>query len=196
VIGPVELGANGFNTLSILLAGRNSVHTWWTGIVGCLLFGWVFFQARLYADVTLQVFFVVTSVEGYRRWRGSAGTRELPVTRTGPLALAKLTLACVLVVIGYGLLLHRFTDAYAPFLDSSILAFSVLGQFLLMQRRLETWLCWLVVNSVAVPVYWLRDLQLTSLLYAVYWVNALISLRHWRAELAVPSARARGGAAS
>ena len=195
MIGPVELGANAFNTLSILLAGRNSVHTWWTGIVGCLLFGWVFYEARLYADVTLQVFFVVTSVEGYRRWRGG-GTRELPVTRTGLLALAQLTLACVLVVIGYGLLLHRFTDAYAPFLDSSILAFSVLGQFLLMQRRLETWLCWLLVNSVAVPVYWLRGLQLTALLYAVYWVNALISLRHWRSDLAAGSSGARGRAPS
>ena len=182
MIAPLELLANGFNTLAILLAGRNSVHTWWTGIVGCLLFGWVFFQAKLYADVTLQVFFVVTSIEGYRRWRGN-GPRELPVTRTGRLTLAKLVAVAVLVVFGYGLLLHRFTDAYAPFVDSAILAFSVLGQFLLMQRRLETWLCWLLVNSLAVPVYWLRGLHLTSLLYAAYWVNALISLRHWRSDL-------------
>ena len=188
MIGPLELGANGFNTLSIVLAGRNSVHTWWTGIVGCLLFGWVFFEAKLYADVTLQVFFVVTSVEGYRRWRGG-GARELPITRTGLRSLAKLTLAGVAVVICYGLVLHRFTDAYAPFLDSSILAFSVLGQFLLMQRRLETWLCWLFVNSLAVPVYWLRGLHLTSLLYAAYWLNALWSLRHWRSDWAARAER-------
>jgi len=187
VIGPVELGANGFNTLSIALAGRNNVHTWWTGILGCLLFGWVFFDAKLYADVTLQVFFLVTSVDGWRRWRGGSAP-ELPVTRTKPLTIAKLTLAGVLVVIGYGLLLHRFTDAYAPFVDSAILAFSVLGQFLLMQRRVETWMCWLLVNSLAVPVYWQRGLHLTSLLYAAYWVNALISFRHWRSDLVAPQA--------
>ncbi|MES2570562.1 MAG: nicotinamide riboside transporter PnuC, partial [Verrucomicrobiota bacterium] len=39
----MEIAANFFNAVSILLAGRNSVHTWWTGIIGCLLFGWVFF---------------------------------------------------------------------------------------------------------------------------------------------------------
>ncbi len=182
---PVELGANGFNTLSILLAGRNSVHTWWTGIVGGLLFGYVFFEAKLYADVTLQVFFLVTSIDGWRRWHGGP-TRELPVTRTQPLTLGKLTLAGVVVVVLYGLLLHRFTDAYAPFLDSAILAFSVLGQFLLMQRRVETWWCWLLVNSLAVPVYWQRGLHVTSLLYAAYWVNALVALRHWRSDLAAP----------
>ncbi len=191
MIGPVELAANGFNTLSILLAGRNSVHTWWTGIVGCALFASVFFGAKLYADVTLQIFFVLTSIEGYRRWRrGGSAARQLAITRTPPSALLKLSLSGVLVVVGYGLVLHRFTDAYAPFVDSAILSFSVLGQLLLMQRRLENWLCWLLVNSLAVPVYWLRGLHLTSLLYAAYWVNALISLRRWRIELAAPESAA------
>jgi nicotinamide mononucleotide transporter len=177
-----ELLANAFNTLSIVLAGRNSQHTWWSGIVGCVLFGWVFFQARLYADATLQVFFVVTSIEGLRRWRGGAGP-ALSVSRTPVRTLLGLGLAGLSVVAGYGFLLHRFTDAYAPFVDSGILAFSVVGQLLLMQRRIETWACWLVVNSLAVPVYWLRGLHLTSLLYAAYWVNAWISLGHWRREL-------------
>ena len=187
MIAPVELGANGFNTLSILLAGRNSVHTWWTGIIGGLLFGYVFYEAKLYADVTLQAFFLITSVDGWRRWRG-APAHELPVTRTKPSTLGQLAVAGVLVVVLYGVLLHRFTDAYAPFVDSAILAFSVLGQFLLMQRRVETWWCWLLVNSLAVPLYWQRGLHLTSLLYAAYWFNALVSLRHWRSDLAAPPA--------
>lgn len=187
---PVELGANGFNTLAILLAGRNSVHTWWTGIVGCGLLGYVFFEAKLYADVTLQVFFLLTSIDGWRRWHGKP-SKELPITRTSPMMVAKLALAGVTIAFLYGLLLHRFTDAYAPFLDSAILAFSVLGQFLLMQRRIETWLCWLLVNSLAVPVYWQRELHVTSLLYAAYWINALISLRYWRLTLAASESAAR-----
>jgi hypothetical protein len=67
VISPLELSANGIATLSILLAGRNSVHTWWTGIVGCLLFGALFLQSRLYADVLLQGFFLVTCARSSRR---------------------------------------------------------------------------------------------------------------------------------
>lgn len=183
MIAPAELGANAFNTLSIFLAGRNSFHTWWTGIIACLLFGWVFYDAKLYADVTLQVFFIATGVEGMRRWRPGARS-ELSVTRAPARQLLLLLLAVATVVGGYGWLLHRFTDAYAPFVDSAILAFSVAGQLLLVQRRIETWFCWLVVNSLAVPVYWLRGLHLTSVLYAVYFVNALVSLRHWRRQLA------------
>jgi nicotinamide mononucleotide transporter len=174
-----EIAANGFNTASILLAGRNSAHTWWTGIVGCLLFAVVFFSARLYADLTLQTFFIVTSILGWWNWLHGRQGAELPICRTNFPRLILQMAGGVVVAIGYGWLLHRFTNAYAPFLDSFILAFSVLGQFLLMGRRVENWWCWLLVNTIAVPLYAVRGLRLTALLYVVFWVNALVSLRRW-----------------
>jgi len=174
-----EIAANGFNTASILLAGRNSVHTWWTGILGCLLFAIVFFGARLYADLTLQTFFILTSILGWWNWLHGRRGLELPIRRIQLTRLLALAGAAVLLAAGYGWLLHRFTNAYAPFLDSLILTFSVLGQFLLMGRRLENWWCWLLVNTIAVPLYTARGLRLTAILYAVFWVNAVVSLRRW-----------------
>jgi nicotinamide mononucleotide transporter len=175
-----ELAANGFNTASIILAGRNNIHTWWTGIAGCLLFAFVFFWARLYADLTLQTFFIATSAVGWWNWESCRRGTELPIRSTQVPWLLILAAAGVLVAVAYGLLLHRFTNAYAPFLDSLILTFSVLGQFLLMGRRVENWWCWLLVNTIAVPLYAVRGLRLTAFLYAIFWVNAVVSLRRWR----------------
>ncbi len=180
-----ELTANVFNAASILLAGRNSAQTWWTGIAGGALFAWVFYHTQLYADVTLQIFFIATSIAGWIQWRGGLAARaEIPVRRTRPGPAAALALAGAGVTLGYGALLHRYTNAYAPFADSVVLAFSVLGQFLLMGRRVENWWCWLLVNTVAVPLYFSRGLYVTSAMYAVFWVNAIVSLRHWRRLLA------------
>jgi nicotinamide mononucleotide transporter len=168
------------NATSIVLAGRNSVHTWWTGIAGCLLFAAVFLGAKLYADATLQVFFVATSVVGWHHWlRGNRGV-ELPIRYTPTPILARLLVAGVGVAAGYGWLLHRFTDAYAPFLDSIVLAFSALGQFLLMGRRYESWYCWLLVDTIAVPLFISRGLQVTAILYAGFWINAVVALVRWR----------------
>lgn len=82
---PFEITANAVTALSIFLAARNSVHTWWSGIIGGLLFIVVFYQAKLYADASLQIFFIVTSSTGWRVWLNRdtcAETIEAKIQRT------------------------------------------------------------------------------------------------------------------
>ncbi len=175
----LELAANAVNTASIVLAGRNSVHTWWLGVIGCALFGWLFYTTQLYADATLQIFFIGTSVWGWWTWLHGRGGGERPVTRSTPRLIAIFTMLGAILAAAYGWMLHRFTDAYAPFSDSTVLAFSVLAQFLLMARKVESWWGWLLVNTLSVPLFASRGLWITAVLYGAYWINAVISLRHW-----------------
>jgi nicotinamide mononucleotide transporter len=179
-MNPLEIAANAFVAVAIFLAGRNNVHTWWTGIVGCTLFGYVFYNVRLYADVTLQVFFVVTSIVGWYRWLHGNSGQQLAVRFSKPSFVALCTAVAALAAVGYGALLHFHTDAYAPFLDSVVLVFSVLGQILMMDRRVENWWAWLLVNTIAVPLYAARGLYVTAALYAAFWINAVVSLNLWR----------------
>lgn len=177
---PLEIAANAVTALSILLAGRNSVHTWWTGLVGCVLFGLLFARAQLYADTVLQIFFVGAGALGWWQWlHGGADRQPLPIRRVSRGVLAVSVVVGAAAALGYGALLHFWTDAYAPFLDSLVLSFSVLAQVLLMQRRLESWPVWWLVNSLAIPLFASRGLYVTAALYAAYWIHALIAWRHW-----------------
>ena len=118
-VSPLELAANLLNGLAIVFAGRNSWHTWWTSIVGCALFAVLFYQTKLYADVVLQGFFIVTSVIGWRVWTRGTAVPERPVTGTPPRLLA-LAVGCgVLLAVAYGAALQRLTDAAAPFASKS-----------------------------------------------------------------------------
>ena len=194
-----EIAANVFVAAAIFLAGRNSIHTWWTGIVGCLLFAWVFYDAKLYADVTLQIFFVLTSLYGWWKWlHGNEGT-ELPVRFSSRRLLVAAGAGASAIALGYGWLLLRFTDAYAPFPDSLVLAFSVVGQLLMMERRVENWWAWLLVNTIAVPLYASRGLHVTAVLYTAFWINAIVSLRKWRAlalDAEAPAQRSAGSSSA
>ncbi|MGR1217999.1 nicotinamide riboside transporter PnuC [Metapseudomonas otitidis] len=188
----LELVADLVNLIAVLLAARNSVHTWSSGILGCVLFGWLFFESQLYADVTLQGFFIVTSALGWWAWlRGNAGT-QLPVSRTAPGTLAWMAALAVVVALAYGALLYHFTDAYAPLVDSLVLTFSVLAQLLLMRRRVENWYAWLLVNTLAVPLFASRELYLTAGLYTLFWCNAWYGLYRWRRELREAAAPVAG----
>ncbi|WP_296949505.1 nicotinamide riboside transporter PnuC [uncultured Massilia sp.] len=177
---PLELAANAFTALAIVLAGRNNVHTWWTGIVGCTLFGLLFADSHLYADVVLQAVFVVTGALGWWKWlRGDHG-EPLPITHASASNLLWTVPLGLAATAAYGALLHAWTQAYAPFLDSAVLVFSIIGQVLMMQRRVESWAFWLLVNTIAVPLYFSRGLVLTAVLYAGFWINAIVSWLHWR----------------
>ncbi|MCL4160051.1 UNVERIFIED_CONTAM: hypothetical protein GTU68_055702, partial [Idotea baltica] len=146
----LEIAANIVTALAIFLAGRNNIHTWWIGIIGCVLFGALFYQSQLYADMTLQAFFVVTGAIGWRRWSTGRGGEKFPISHAHAPTLMLSIIGGLFVGGLYALLLDRFTDAYAPGWDSLLLVGSVIGQLLLMNRKIENWGFWLLVNTIAV----------------------------------------------
>lgn len=178
----IEVAANIATAISIALAARNSIHTWWIGIVGCFAFGWVFFEAKLYADMTLQGFFVVTSLAGWWRWSQIDHLAQPRISKTSRPQQALILVFAVTSALLYGIALQRFTDAAAPLPDAAVLAFSVAAQLLLMARRIETWPMWLVVNTIAVPLFASRSLWLTAGLYVFFWCNAWYGWWRWRRE--------------
>ncbi|GGZ03297.1 nicotinamide riboside transporter PnuC [Pseudoduganella plicata] len=179
----LEIAANAVMAVSIVLAGRNNVHSWWLGVVGCTLFALLCYDVRLYADVALQVFFILTCIVGWVQWLRGASGKPLPIGSASVRSLAAMACAGLAATFAYGMMLREFTDAYAPFIDSAVLAFSVIAQFLLMGRRIETWPVWLLVNTISVPLYAGRGLYLTAVLYAAYWVNAVVSWWWWNRQM-------------
>lgn len=180
----IEIAANATTTLSIFLAMRNSVHTWWTGIVGSLLFLTLFAHSQLYADSVLQAFFIVTSLIGWWQWshlvKGVIVSK--PVTWSGITSLVVLGWVALIAWVIYGGYLETTND-FAPHVDAGIFALSMVGQYLLMQRKVETWAVWIVVNTISVILYAIRGLELTALLYFAYLINAGLGLYRWRKEV-------------
>jgi nicotinamide mononucleotide transporter len=177
---PLETAANFFTIACIFLAGRNSIHTWWTGLVGCILFGLLFYNVQLYADETLQIFFFITGVIGWMAWRNKKEAIPLPIGKANKEYMVVAVGTAVAVAIAYGWLLHTFTNAYAPWIDSTVLAFSVVAQLLLMSRSIQNWQVWVLVNTLSVPLFWSRELYLTSILYGAFWINAIVSYYNWK----------------
>jgi nicotinamide mononucleotide transporter len=174
----LEYAANGFYLLAVFLAARNSIHTWWLGIIGCALFALLFYRVQLYAETSLMLFFIATNLLGWYQWGRLTGVKH--ITSTAWRKLAWFSVLALLVTAIYGYLLHRLTDAYAPFVDSAVLMFSIIAQFLLMQRKQETWWFWLIVNTLAIPLYISRELYFTALVYTGFWFNAWYGLYLWR----------------
>jgi nicotinamide mononucleotide transporter len=171
---------------------RQNIWGWPVGLVQVAVYAWVFFEAKLYSDTILQVFFFAIQAYGWWHWwkggssallgQGSEGQEglALPVTRLGGAAIAGWIALGAGLTAGWGWFMHRTTDAALPWWDAFILVFSLIAQWLQARKNLECWAGWLLVNTVAIGVYWVKDLHLTSGLYLVFWAMSLWGWWEWR----------------
>ncbi len=135
---PIEAIAVAFGIVSVLLSVRENIWSWPTAIVNVTLYIFVFFRARLYADMALQVVYIAISAYGWHEWlHGGRGRAALSVSRGTP------RLAAVLVGIGaassllIGTLLARHTNAALPYVDSMTTATSLIAQWMMAHKILR-----------------------------------------------------------
>lgn len=163
---------------------RQNILGWPVGLVQVAVYAWVFFGAKLYSDAILQVaFFLIQAYGWWHWWRGRTPAHELPVTQLGPAASAGAVVAGAVLTAGWGMFMHRTTDAALPYWDAFILIYSLIAQWLQARKKLECWPGWLLVNTVAIGVYWVKDLRLTAGLYVIFWLMALWGWREWRRSM-------------
>ena len=177
----------------VWLAARESIWNFPVAIVSCLLYVFVYFEAKLYADCGLQGLFILLSCYGWYEWLyGGSDATELGVTHTTSREwlLSAAFAAGFTLVFGYYLRHH--TDAALPHIDSFTTAGSLVAQYLLTRKRLENWLLWLLVDVVYVPVLWFKSLYFTSLLYFLYLALAAYGYWQWRRELTASSLAVAG----
>lgn len=170
--------------VAVYLAAIEHIINWPIGLANVSIYAWVFFASRLYADMTLQMFFFALSVHGWYQWsRGGEASSRLEITRIRPSQWGWLLLAWASGVAIYYPLVRHFNGA-APFLDSSLTVASIIAQLMLNRKKLENWVLWILIDLIYLPLYLSRDLVATAVLYALFLVLAVLGLNGWRKALA------------
>ncbi|NUO40361.1 MAG: nicotinamide mononucleotide transporter [Gemmatimonadaceae bacterium] len=183
----LELAAALTGAISVWLSVRQNIWSWPTAIVNVVLYTVVFWDAKLYADMGLQVIYAVLSLYGWYQWLyGGAGRTELRVTRTPPRVAAILTLIAAAGSALLGTLLRQTTDAALPFMDSFLSSTSLVAQWMMTKKLLENWLVWIAVDVLYVGMFLFKGLYLTAGLYAVFLGLAVRGYLDWRRSMLVP----------
>ena len=190
-MSPLELVAALVGALSVWFSVRQNIWSWPTAIVNVVLYAIVFYEAKLYADMGLQVVYAILSIYGWYEWLyGGAGRTELRVSRTGPrLALLLAVIAAAGSAL-LGVFLHHETDAALPFMDSFLSSTSLVAQWMMTKKLLENWLVWIGVDVLYVGMFIFKGLYLTAGLYAVFLALAVKGFIDWRRSIAAQRAPA------
>ena len=182
-MNPWEVLAASLGVINIVLIVRRSVWNYPFGIAMVSITAWLFVQpeVRLYSDALLQVFFFVVQLYGWWSWsKAQAAAGDISVERLAPKAWAACLAAITVATLGWGALMHRFTDASLPWWDAFIAMASVAAQLLMARRYLENWVLWIAVDVVAIGVYASKGLMLLALLYLLFLILSAVGLVSWR----------------
>lgn len=144
------------------------------GAISSIAYCVLFFQQGLMASALLNLYLAPSLIYGWFRWRADAVTR--PVTRVGykwyPVYILATGAAYLGAVWVSGML--GGTMAWA---DGVILIGSILAQFLLDNKKLETWVVWFVVDVFAIYTYASTGLALVAFQYIFFLANT--GWGHW-----------------
>jgi len=187
-VSPLEIFAAAVGAWSVWLSVRQNVLSWPTAIVNVVLYTIVFYEAKLYADMGLQVVYAVLSVYGWYQWLyGGEGHTTLHVSRTTRSLSVRLALIAATSAVLLGSLLHRSTDAALPFMDSALTSASLVAQWMMTRKLLENWAVWIAVDILYVGMFIYKGLYVTAVLYAVFLGLAVKGWIDWRNSIRAES---------
>jgi nicotinamide mononucleotide transporter len=182
-ISPLEAVSVAFAVAYLVLAIRQNSLCWPAALISVGLSLVVFYDARLYMEAALQVFYVAMAIYGWHQWRhGGSGHSGLAVGRWSVRAHVVCIGLIALTTAGFGMFLVANTDAALPFLDSFTTVSAIVTTYMVAKKVLENWLYWFVIDAASVYLYGARGLMLYALLFVVYLVLIVIGYRQWLAD--------------
>lgn len=164
---------------NIVLVVRRSLWNYPFGIAMVSLYFAIFLEAKLYSDALLQLFFLALNIYGWLNWTRARTDDGVAVRWQGARAFLLWGGAGIAAALAWGLLMHRHTDAAYPYWDAGIALLSVLAQWLMARRFIDNWIWWIIVDCLAMPLYWVKGLHLTAGLYGVFLALSIAGLAEW-----------------
>ena len=176
----IELAGFVTTSVGIWLTTKRLLICWPVVLAADVFYFAVFYQARLYSDALLQIFFLAFTLYGW--WHWWRGVREEGEVRVEPLAHPSMLIALAAGAVGALLLgvLAKRMHAALPYLDATLTSYSLVASWWGARKHIANWWLWIAVDLVYIGEYLYKDLALTALLYAGLVVLAVLGLFEWR----------------
>src|SRR5687767_2328318 len=182
--------------IAVWLSAKANIWSWPIGIVNVVLFFFLFYQVQLYPDMFLQIFFFVTNLMGWWRWANPKSGEE---DRKNELKVSFMKRKQFIGVFVIGLVgtylfgtfaknLHEWFPAIFnlpsayPYADSFVTIMSIVTTFLMIQKKVECWIIWIIVDAVATYLYFAKGIKFVGIEYLVFCFLASFGLWNWMQE--------------
>lgn len=183
----IEIIAATLGIIAIYFQIKVKPFYWVISLVVSSMYIIVYFSAKLYADMSMQFYYVGMSIYGLYVWlsgNNSSDKKIIPISKIKDLKswlLIALISALSFFIIGF--ILKKFTDSSVPWWDSFTTSLSFVATWMLARKKIENWLVWIVVDATSVALYIYKQLYPTTILFIILTLLAIVGYFQWKREL-------------
>lgn len=167
----IELIAVIFSLISVMLTIKVSKYCWYFGIIGVIFYMIVFYQSKLWGNFGLQFIFLLQNIIGIINWSINDIKKVSYVNNRWKLIFPPIFLYPIFFIIS--------KNSSMPICDSIITLFSIIATYLLIYKKIESWIYWLIVDIISVYMFYKSELYLSTALYFIFMITATIGLINW-----------------
>lgn len=179
-----EVVAVFFGLLSVWYAKKENILVFPTGIISVLLYVYICFHWKLYADMGVNFYYFVMSVYGWIVWSAKPdGATITPIAkntkRENQISLGLFALFFMLM----SFVLSNYTDSDVPYWDSLTTGIFLVAMWLMAKKKIENWIAWIIGDFISIPLYAYKGLYLTSFQFMVFLGIAIAGYLEWKRRL-------------
>lgn len=180
----LEIIAVLFGLLSVWYAKRENILVYPTGIISVLIYVYICFFAKLYADMGINFFYFIMSVYGWIMWTRKDDKKSvLKITSCTVREHVFNFFAFIIFFVIFSYVLINFTDSDVPYWDSLTTAIFIIAMYLMARKKLENWTAWIAGNIISIPLYFYKGLIFTSFQFTVFLILAILGYIEWKRKL-------------
>lgn len=171
--------------INIYFGIKEKAFFWVLSVIGSGIYVFVYADAKVYAFMALQIYYIVVGTIGLFYWlKGSnKNKKKIKVTKLPKKIYSIYGGVFVLVFVSISIILNKFTDSEIPYIDAFISAGSVIAIYLMMKKRIETWYVWITLDLVTIITFIKQELYITVVLFLFYLIFAVVGYFEWKKSM-------------
>ncbi|MDX1718956.1 MAG: nicotinamide riboside transporter PnuC [Salegentibacter mishustinae] len=169
-----------FGVVQVLLARKNNIDNYLFGIVSILISLWVLYQSKLYADIILNLYYLVMSIYGWFFWKFGKEKEETPISYSSKLEHLKALGIVLFCFTGMSYWLRFHTNSDVPLWDAGVSAFAWAGMWLMAKRKMENWIFLNISNAISIPLLIYKELYIYAGLTIFLFIVGTSGYLKWR----------------
>lgn len=175
-----------FGILSVYFAKKENVLVYPTGIICTILSVYIMFNAKYYADMSINIYYSIMSVYGWFQWKKITNGKVLSISRTnmkekiiGIILFLITALICIYIYkfFNYKLQINNYLDIFTTSLFFT-------AMWYMAKKKIENWTLWIVGNTFAVYIFFDRQLYIIAIQYIIFTILAISAYIEWKKYLA------------